>query len=286
MPEKAAMATHFTTGGAEPPGYGIPGRPPSGGTPGGLSMGLPPGLPSTAHATAAHPWATNPRGAASCTADSWAAPGPIDLAMDAARPALKRTLDVVGAGLLLLLALPAFVVIALLVRADGGAAFFSHTRVGRGGHRFGCLKFRTMVPDAEARLAALWLQDPSLREEWEATRKLRHDPRITRIGRFLRASSLDELPQLLNVLRGEMSLVGPRPVTPSELGAQYGHAALHYMCVRPGLTGAWQVSGRSEASYARRVALDIDYVRFPSLRTDLAILLRTPAVVLRRRGAY
>ena len=260
MPDKAAMATPFTTGGAEPPGLG-----------GSNRHG--PGPPGTSGLIAMLP-------------APWTGPGPLDLAVEATRPALKRALDVVGAALLLLLALPAFLTIALLVRQDGGPAFFSHTRIGRGGHRFGCLKFRTMVPDAEQRLAGLWLSDPALRAEWEATRKLRHDPRITRIGRVLRATSLDEVPQLLNVLRGEMSLVGPRPVTAAELGTQYGHAALHYMCVRPGLTGAWQVSGRSEASYARRVALDIDYVRFPSLRTDLAILLRTPLVVLRRRGAY
>jgi lipopolysaccharide/colanic/teichoic acid biosynthesis glycosyltransferase len=205
----------------------------------------------------------------------------------AVRPALKRLIDLVGAGsLLLVLAVP-LCVIALLVRADGGPALFAHRRVGRSGRAFGCLKFRTMVPDAERRLAALLAADPAARAEWEATRKLRNDPRVTWIGRFLRASSLDELPQLLNVLRGEMSLVGPRPVLASELASHYGPMATErYQSVRPGITGLWQVSGRSDTSYAERVALDVAYVARPSLREDLRILLRTPAAVLLQRGAY
>jgi lipopolysaccharide/colanic/teichoic acid biosynthesis glycosyltransferase len=202
------------------------------------------------------------------------------------RPALKRALDLFGAAALLAVLAVPLVLIALLVRVDGGPALFAHRRIGRGGVPFRCLKFRTMVPDAEARLAALLATDPAARAEWEATRKLRDDPRITRIGRFLRASSLDELPQLINVLRGEMSLVGPRPVPEAELAACYGAAAEHYKSVRPGITGLWQVSGRSDTSYADRVALDVAYVTRPSLREDLRILLRTPLVVLFRRGAY
>jgi lipopolysaccharide/colanic/teichoic acid biosynthesis glycosyltransferase len=191
-----------------------------------------------------------------------------------------------GLPLLLVLLVP-LGLIALLVRADGGPALFAHRRVGRGGASFGCLKFRSMVPDAEQRLAALLARDPAARAEWEATRKLRDDPRVTWIGRFLRASSLDELPQLINVLKGEMSLVGPRPVQATELTTFYGAAAAeHSMAVRPGITGLWQVSGRSDTSYARRVALDVAYVSRPSLREDLRILLRTPAAVLLRRGAY
>ena len=204
----------------------------------------------------------------------------------ASQPALKRALDIVGAGSLLLMTLPVFLLLALLVRMDGGPAFYAHERVGRGARRFGCLKFRSMVTDSAARLEALLAHDPAARAEWEATRKLRHDPRITWIGRFLRASSLDELPQLLNVLRGEMSLVGPRPVIAAELAAHYGAAAEHYLSVRPGITGLWQVSGRSSTSYATRVALDVRYATNPSLLGDLRILLRTPAAVLLRRGAY
>jgi lipopolysaccharide/colanic/teichoic acid biosynthesis glycosyltransferase len=202
------------------------------------------------------------------------------------RPAAKRALDILGAGLLLFAAMPAFLVIAALVRLDGGRVFYAHERIGRGGRSFGCLKFRSMVADADRRLAALLERDPFARAEWDATRKLKNDPRITWVGRFLRASSLDELPQLINVLKGEMSLVGPRPVQANELAAFYGAAAQHYMSVRPGITGAWQVSGRNDTSYAQRVALDVAYASNPSLLTDLGILLRTPAAVLARRGAY
>jgi len=198
----------------------------------------------------------------------------------------KRALDVAGAGALLLLGAPVFLLLALLVRADGGPAFYAHERIGRGGRRFGCLKFRSMVVDSAARLEALLASDPAARAEWEATRKLRDDPRITWVGRFLRATSLDELPQLINVLRGDMSLVGPRPVVAAELAAHYGVAAEHYLAVRPGITGLWQVSGRSDTSYAQRVALDVRYATNPSLLEDVRILLRTPAAVLLRRGAY
>ena len=205
---------------------------------------------------------------------------------DMLRPAAKRALDLLGAGTLLLLALPAFLVIAALVKMDGGKVFFAHERVGRGGRLFGCLKFRSMVMDSDRRLAALLATNAAARAEWEATRKLKADPRVTWIGRVLRATSLDELPQLINVLKGEMSLVGPRPVQAAELAAFYGPAAQHYMAVRPGITGPWQVSGRSETSYAQRVALDVAYVAHPSILTDVKILLRTPAAVLARRGAY
>ena len=199
----------------------------------------------------------------------------------------KRTMDIVGASLGLMLLAPVLLLIALAVRADGGAALYAHRRVGRGGKAFGCLKFRTMVPDADAVLAALLARDADARAEWEATQKLRRDPRVTRVGRILRASSLDELPQLFNVLRGEMSLVGPRPVVQAELETFYGPAAAtQYMAVRPGITGLWQVSGRSGTSYAARVALDVAYVSDVSLRQDLTILARTLRVVLRRDGAY
>jgi len=201
-------------------------------------------------------------------------------------PIAKRALDIIGAGVGLVLLAPFFLIVALLVRADGGPAFFAHQRVGRGGKLFGCLKFRSMVIDSQARLEALLASDPAARAEWEATRKLKNDPRITRIGRFLRSTSLDELPQLINVLRGEMSLVGPRPVQEAEIDRYYGASAAHYMAVRPGITGLWQVSGRSETSYESRVALDVSYVSRPSLLADLSILLRTPVAVISRRGAH
>jgi exopolysaccharide production protein ExoY len=201
-------------------------------------------------------------------------------------PIAKRALDIIGAGVGLVLLAPFFLIVALMVRADGGPAFFAHQRVGRGGKLFGCLKFRSMVIDSQARLEALLANDPAARAEWEATRKLKNDPRITRIGRFLRSTSLDELPQLINVLLGEMSLVGPRPVQEAEIDRYYGASAAHYMAVRPGITGLWQVSGRSETSYESRVALDVSYVSRPSLLADISILLRTPVAVLSRRGAH
>jgi lipopolysaccharide/colanic/teichoic acid biosynthesis glycosyltransferase len=201
-------------------------------------------------------------------------------------PIAKRALDMIGAGIGLMLLSPFFLIVALMVRADGGPSFFAHQRVGRGGKLFGCLKFRSMVIDSQARLETLLANDPAARAEWEATRKLKNDPRITRIGRFLRSTSLDELPQLINVLRGEMSLVGPRPVQEAEIDRYYGASAAHYMAVRPGITGLWQVSGRSETSYESRVALDVAYVSRPSMIADLTILLRTPVAVLSRRGAH
>ncbi|WPB87014.1 sugar transferase [Sediminicoccus rosea] len=206
--------------------------------------------------------------------------------LPAFQPALKRAMDMVGAGLMLLVLSPVFLILALIVRADGGPALFAHRRVGRDGESFGCLKFRSMVIDSQARLEALLASDPAARAEWDATRKLKNDPRVTKIGRFLRATSLDELPQLINVLRGEMSLVGPRPVIQAELDRYYGAAALHYMSVRPGITGLWQVSGRSDTSYAQRVALDMAYVARLSVWQDIRILLRTPVAVLSRRGAH
>jgi exopolysaccharide production protein ExoY len=206
--------------------------------------------------------------------------------LPALQPALKRALDILGAAALLTVLAPVMLVIALLVRRDGGPALYAHRRVGKGGASFGCLKFRSMVIDSDARLAELLARDPAARAEWEATRKLKNDPRVTAVGRFLRASSLDELPQLLNVLRGEMSLVGPRPVIQAELDAHYGVAAAHYKTVRPGITGLWQVSGRNDTTYEQRVRLDVSYVARASLIEDLRILFATPVAVLRRRGAY
>lgn len=200
----------------------------------------------------------------------------------------KRVVDVVAAALLVLLLAPFMALIALMIRvSDGGPALVGHVRVGRGGVGFRCLKFRSMVVDADAVLARMLEEDAAAREEWARCRKLQRDPRVTVLGRMLRATSLDELPQLFNVLRGEMSLVGPRPVVAEEIVHYYGpDAAPYYFAVRPGITGLWQVSGRNARNYAERVALDIGYVQSMSLRGDITILARTVVVVLSRRGAY
>jgi exopolysaccharide production protein ExoY len=195
----------------------------------------------------------------------------------------KRAIDLAGAAGLLALLLPVLLAMLALVWADGGAPIYGHERVGRGGRRFRCWKLRTMVPDAEARLAGILRDDPSRRAEWARDHKLRDDPRVTRLGRWLRLLSLDELPQLWNVLAGEMSLVGPRPVTRPEL-ARYGASARHYLAVRPGLTGMWQLDGRNDLPYARRVLLDRFYVMRPSIGRDFALLSRTPFAIARRTG--
>lgn len=181
---------------------------------------------------------------------------------------------------------PFLLVISLLVLAiEGRQVFFGHTRIGQNGKPFQCWKFRTMMLDAEQRLEEALRDDPELREEWNATRKMKNDPRISRLGRFLRKTSLDELPQFWNVLKGEMSVVGPRPVVAEEL-AYYGIHARDYASVRPGLTGAWQVSGRSNTTYEERVALDVNYIRHASLRDDLSIIWRTFGAILGQAGAH
>ncbi|MBC7799045.1 MAG: sugar transferase [Gemmatimonadaceae bacterium] len=196
--------------------------------------------------------------------------------------AAKIALDRAGASAICLVAAPVLLGVAFLVTRDGGPLLFRHRRVGHNGEAFMCLKFRTMVVDADAVLAELLARNPAARAEWDATQKLRDDPRVTRYGRLLRNTSLDELPQLLNILRGEMSLVGPRPIVPAEV-PRYGDDIALYFAAIPGLTGLWQVSGRSDTSYQRRVELDCEYVRTWSFWGDVAILLKTiPAVVLKR----
>jgi lipopolysaccharide/colanic/teichoic acid biosynthesis glycosyltransferase len=180
---------------------------------------------------------------------------------------------------------PLLLLITVLVwYFDGAPIFFKHYRVGLDGRLFPCLKFRSMRRDAKQRLADLLRDDEAARTEWQQHHKLTNDPRITTIGRFLRRTSLDELPQLFNVLRGEMALVGPRPITVPEL-AMYGGARWHYFSVPPGLTGLWQVSGRSTMTYQERVALDCNYVERRSLLLDTLILLKTVKVVVMREGA-
>ena len=197
----------------------------------------------------------------------------------------KRTLDVIGALVLGLVFAPLIVVIVFLMGRRGGSVIYRHRRVGRGGRIFCCLKFRTMVPNAEQVLRDLLESNAELRAEWARDHKLRNDPRVTRLGRFLRRTSLDELPQLLNVLRGEMSLVGPRPVVREEL-LRYGRNVAIYLAAKPGITGLWQVTGRNNTDYRRRVVLDTYYVRNQNLMLDLYILAKTTGVVLGGNGAY
>jgi Undecaprenyl-phosphate galactose phosphotransferase WbaP len=198
---------------------------------------------------------------------------------------LKRVFDLLAAlVLLVLIALP-FFCIALLIRRDGGGAIFAHQRVGRSGVMFPCFKFRTMHLDAEKQLEDLLINDPAAQAEWERDFKLQHDPRVTRIGKFLRRTSLDELPQLFNVIRGEMSLVGPRPIIRAELD-RYGQDLDYFLMVLPGMTGLWQISGRSDTGYDVRVYLDTWYVKNWSLWYDIAILFKTVKVVFGGKGAY
>jgi len=197
----------------------------------------------------------------------------------------KRTFDVVAASTMLVFALPAMFFIAVIMfSTDRGPIFFGHERIGHNGRRFRCLKFRSMVVNSQEALKRHLELFPQARAEWEATQKLTNDPRITAIGRFLRVTSLDELPQLINVIRGDMSLVGPRPIVQDEV-VRYADEISHYAAVRPGITGLWQVSGRSDVDYDRRVQLDTLYVRQWSFVGDLVILIKTVKVVLLRTGS-
>ena len=197
---------------------------------------------------------------------------------------IKRAADLAIAVPALLLFMPLLLVLAVLVRRhDGGPAIYGHLRIGYGGRPFQCLKLRSMVVNGDEVLARHLADRPAARAEWRERQKLADDPRVTPIGRFLRRTSLDELPQIINVLRGQMSIVGPRPVTSGEL-ARYGPGAESYLATRPGVTGLWQVSGRNDVSYERRVELDGEYVRRWSILHDTRIIIRTVPAVLRARG--
>ena len=201
---------------------------------------------------------------------------------------VKRSGDIVFSLAVLTLGSPIYILLALLVKLTSrGPVFYVQQRVGRDYRSFGCIKFRTMRRDADRVLGVLLAESPDLAEEFRNDFKLKNDPRITRLGRFLRRSSLDELPQFLNVLRGEMSVVGPRPIVRKEL-PRYGAAMDEVLAVRPGLTGLWQVSGRNNLSYDERVDLDVRYARHRSVWMDLKIILKTVGVILdpRDRGAY
>ena len=204
----------------------------------------------------------------------------------AASASLGRLLDVVVATLLLIALAPlmALTAIALLLQAKG-PVLFAHQRIGRGGRTFNVLKFRTMSVDGERILREHLDANEAARAEWEANHKLRQDPRVSVLGRLLRSSSVDELPQLFNVLRGEMSIVGPRPIVFAEV-ARYGDFFPAYCSIRPGITGVWQVSGRSDVTYQRRVEMDALYARRKSILLDMRLMLATIPAVLTRRGSY
>ena len=198
---------------------------------------------------------------------------------------IRRSIDIVGSAILLIVLSPVLIFVgAAIFLMDPGPVIFRHRRMGRDGRQFSCLKFRSMYVGAETRLSEVLDTHPELRAEWEREHKLSRDPRITRIGRFLRASSLDELPQLFNVLLGEMSLVGPRPIVSAEQ-VKYGKHIASYYAVKPGLTGLWQVSGRNDVNYRRRVAMDVVYCRTRSVTMDLWILMATVPAVIACRGA-
>ncbi len=198
---------------------------------------------------------------------------------------MKRVFDIVGAVLIAALFSPFILAVVVIIRLGGQPILFRHRRIGRHGKMFDCLKFRTMVPNAEQVLRDLLRKHPELRDEWTQNHKLRHDPRVTAIGRFLRRTSLDELPQLWNVIRGDMSLVGPRPIVRAEL-LRYGRQVSSYLAIKPGLTGLWQVKGRSDTTYRRRVAMDKFYVRNRNILMDAYIVGLTVGVVIKRAGAY
>jgi lipopolysaccharide/colanic/teichoic acid biosynthesis glycosyltransferase len=197
-----------------------------------------------------------------------------------------RLLDIIVAALALILLAPLLLVVAAIIRTSGtGPVLFRQQRIGQNGTQFTCLKFRTMRVDADHYLNELLSSCPSSRQEWEQDQKLRNDPRVTPFGSFLRRSSIDELPQLFNVIAGDMSIVGPRPIVAGE-APRYGRYIRYYQATRPGITGLWQISGRNDTTYRRRIACDILYLRSRSVETNLKIMMRTVPVVLQSRGAY
>lgn len=203
---------------------------------------------------------------------------------DYCNSSLKRWFDVVASLVALLLLSPFLLLIACLVKITSkGPVFYGHDRCGQGSKRFKCWKFRTMVVDAKEQLNKV-LQDPEIAAEWKLTQKLKNDPRVTPIGLWLRKLSIDELPQIWNILIGDMSIVGPRPITESEL-SRYGDDVVYYLSASPGLTGPWQVGGRSTTTYAQRVAYDKDYVKEASFLGDIVLIFKTVGVLFGDRSA-
>ncbi|MFS4438088.1 sugar transferase [Paracoccaceae bacterium GXU_MW_L88] len=194
---------------------------------------------------------------------------------------LKRLFDIVLVLISLPIVLPVVLLLAYLISRDGSGAFYSQSRVGRNGGSFRFWKLRSMIPDADEKLEELLASDPVARQEWEEKQKLNDDPRVTRLGRFIRKTSLDELPQLWNVLIGDMSLVGPRPMLPEQRALYPGRS---YFYMRPGLTGYWQISDRSVGSFAGRAHHDARYLREMSLATDVSVMMRTALIVVRGTG--
>lgn len=195
---------------------------------------------------------------------------------------IKRCIDVIGSILLAVISLPLFVLISLAIKLeDGGPVIFRRRVMGKGGIQFDAFKFRTMVVNADEILR----QDPDLRQEFEKNFKLRDDPRVTRIGRFLRKTSLDEFPQLLNVLLGQMSLIGPRMISPEEL-SKFGKQANQLLSTKPGCSGPWVVSGRQDIPYEQRIILELDYINNWSIWMDIRLLFKTAIALLSMRGAY
>lgn len=195
----------------------------------------------------------------------------------------KRLCDLLLAALILPILAPVIAVLWVLTRRDGGAGFFGHLRVGKDGKAFRCWKIRTMVVDAEAKLKTYLAENPEAAAEWARDFKIENDPRITPLGKFLRRTSLDELPQILNVLKGEMSFVGPRPVVADEL-QRYGADRTYYTALTPGITGLWQVSGRNDVSYDERIEMDVTYFNTVSFASDFSILLKTFGAVTNATG--
>ncbi|MBA0184079.1 undecaprenyl-phosphate galactose phosphotransferase WbaP [Pectobacterium versatile] len=198
---------------------------------------------------------------------------------------VKRTFDIVGSISIIFFASPLLLFLAFVISKDGGPAIYGHERIGRNAKKFKCLKFRSMIVNSQEVLQELLDTDPDARAEWEKDFKLKNDPRITKVGNLIRKTSLDELPQLFNVLKGDMSLVGPRPIVEQELG-RYAGDVDYYLMAKPGMTGLWQVSGRNDVDYDTRVYFDAWYVKNWSLWNDIAILFKTINVVLKKDGAY
>lgn len=199
----------------------------------------------------------------------------------------KRCFDLLFSLLALIIFSPLLIIIAVIIKCSSkGPIVYAHERVGLGGKVFRCYKFRTMYADADQRLKDLLSSSPALKAEWETKFKLKNDPRVMPIGAFLRKTSLDELPQFWNVLRGDLSVVGPRPVVKEEIDKHFGSKAPKLLSVRPGLTGLWQVSGRSDTSYARRLALDEHYIDHHSLWLDIKLIAKTIPAMIFSRGAY
>lgn len=200
---------------------------------------------------------------------------------------IKRTFDILFSIAALTFALPLFLILAFIIRLSSpGKIIYGHERIGRGGRPFRCYKFRTMYADADIRLNEILQIDSALKYEWEKSYKLKNDPRITPVGKVLRKTSFDELPQLWNILRGDLSVVGPRPVVQDELIKYFGEKAKIVLSIRPGLTGLWQVSGRSNTSYDDRVLLDEEYVKNQSFFLDLKLIAKTLPAIFTSKGAY